>query len=177
MPVRDEKYILGLVRYVHQNPVKAGVCIRTEEYKWSSDRQYRDIENKNGWTDTEFVLEMFSVNRETAIKRYKEFMAEAETGDLERTEPIGDNTDKGNARPDKETAVRSLDGILLSTGLTEEEYKLIKSGSRKRNLTEYKLNYAKEALQLKYTLKAIGNNVKVSEAAIFDLLKRNNLIS
>lgn len=40
---------------------------------------------------------------------------------------------------------KSLDEILLSTGADESLLELIKSGSRRRNLTEYKLAYAKEA--------------------------------
>jgi len=42
-------------------------------------------------------------------------------------------------------------------------------------LTGYKLKYAKEALESNYTLKATGENIKVSDVAIFDMLRRNNL--
>ena len=35
-PVNDERYLLVLLRYIHQNPVKAGIVKSIHEYKWSS---------------------------------------------------------------------------------------------------------------------------------------------
>jgi len=35
--VKDDKYLLSLLRYVHQNPVKANMCKNVCDYKWSSD--------------------------------------------------------------------------------------------------------------------------------------------
>lgn len=86
-------------------------------------------------------------------------------------------TGKTEKSINKKADWKSLDEILLATGVTKEELQLIKSGSRRRNLTGYKVKYAREAMELNYTLKAIGKNIKVSEVAIFDMLKRNNLIS
>jgi len=39
------------------------------------------------------------------------------------------------------------------------------------------LKYAREALESNYTLKAIGENIKVSDVAILDIFKRNNLVT
>lgn len=44
-------------------------------------------------------------------------------------------------------------------------------------MTGYKLKYAKEALEFNYTLKAIGENIKVSDMAILDMFRRNNLVT
>ena len=179
IPVRDEKYILGLLRYIHQNPVKAGVCKRTEEYTWSSDRNYREREDNNGWVDTSLVLEMLFGKREEAIKKYIEFMLEEETGDYENKAIIGDTpvNRKNEEIREKIAEGKDLDEILMATGVNEEEFKLIKGGARRRNLTGYKLKYAREALKLNYTLKAIGTNIKVSDVAILDMFKRNNLVT
>ena len=40
--VQDERYLLKLIRYVHQNPVRAGICELVEQHKWSSDKYYRN---------------------------------------------------------------------------------------------------------------------------------------
>ena len=72
---------------------------------------------------------------------------------------------------------KSLDEILLAIGVDGEEYKLIKGGSRRRDLTGYKLKYAREALKSNYTLKFIGENIKVSDVAILNIFKRNNLVT
>jgi putative transposase len=34
--VMDEGYLLACARYVERNPVRAGLCARAEEYRWSS---------------------------------------------------------------------------------------------------------------------------------------------
>ncbi len=38
-PIDDERYLLAVVRYIHNNPQKAGICSR-EEYLWSSWHEY-----------------------------------------------------------------------------------------------------------------------------------------
>lgn len=34
--VRDELHLLAVVEYIHQNPVKAGLCAKPEDWPWSS---------------------------------------------------------------------------------------------------------------------------------------------
>jgi hypothetical protein len=38
--VQEEGYLLEVVRYIHANPVKAGIVERASDYKWSSHRWY-----------------------------------------------------------------------------------------------------------------------------------------
>lgn len=35
-PVEADAYFLAVLRYIYQNPVKAGICKKPEEYPWSS---------------------------------------------------------------------------------------------------------------------------------------------
>ena len=39
-PVENDEYLLAVIRYIHQNPVKAGLCARSEDYPYSSWREY-----------------------------------------------------------------------------------------------------------------------------------------
>ena len=39
-PVNDEGYFLTLMRYIHQNPVAAGITRTVDEYEWSSWHEY-----------------------------------------------------------------------------------------------------------------------------------------
>lgn len=39
-PVEDDGYFLTVLRYIHQNPVKAKLCKHAEEYEYSSMREY-----------------------------------------------------------------------------------------------------------------------------------------
>lgn len=38
--IEDEVYFIGLIRYIHLNPVRAGLCSTPEEYPWSSHHHY-----------------------------------------------------------------------------------------------------------------------------------------
>ena len=42
-PVNDENYFMLLLRYIHQNPVKAGLVKVVDEYTWSSWREYEGV--------------------------------------------------------------------------------------------------------------------------------------
>ena len=68
--VEDEAYFLTALRYIHQNPVKAGIVNHAGDYKWSSYSEYID---KNVIIDIDFALNIFSRNREKGIESFKEF--------------------------------------------------------------------------------------------------------
>nr|WP_312577071.1 transposase [Sedimentibacter sp.] len=38
--VEDDKYMLGVIRYIHNNPAKAGIVKNILEYQWSSAKDY-----------------------------------------------------------------------------------------------------------------------------------------
>lgn len=72
-PVEDDTYFLTVLRYIHQNPVKAGIVKDIEQYFWSS---YNEYIGKDGFCDIEFVLNIFSENNKEAIKKFRKFTAQ-----------------------------------------------------------------------------------------------------
>ena len=56
--VQDERYMLALLRYIHQNPIKAHICDSMEKYKWSSDVFYRN--NMNNFIQIDMIMDMLS---------------------------------------------------------------------------------------------------------------------
>ena len=57
-PVDDETYFLTLMRYIHQNPLMAGMVKHVSEYEWSSWGEYLgDIPLALSVCDTKAVLE------------------------------------------------------------------------------------------------------------------------
>ncbi len=71
--VENSCYILNLVRYIHQNPVKAGLT-QMSKYAWSSYVEYflnQKIENKI--VDTDEIFSMFSSEKEQARREFLEF--------------------------------------------------------------------------------------------------------
>ncbi|MCF8009872.1 MAG: transposase [Clostridiales bacterium] len=69
--VEDDKYFLAVLRYIHQNPIKAGLVKELADYPWSSYREY--INQKNKLTETDFALGLFSNNKAKAVEEFKAF--------------------------------------------------------------------------------------------------------
>ena len=59
-PVEIDNYFLAVVRYIHQNPVRAKMAENPEDYKWSSYNYY--VNKDSGIVDTEFVLGMINAD-------------------------------------------------------------------------------------------------------------------
>jgi len=58
-PVESDPYLLTVLRYIHQNPVKAGLVTNSSQYVWSSYLAYTTgTEHEVGLTDTEFILDI-----------------------------------------------------------------------------------------------------------------------
>ena len=73
--VENSFYMLNLVRYIHQNPAKAGIS-EIDKYSWSSYSDYfkpENLKDESRLVDTEEILLMFSSNREQAQKEFYEF--------------------------------------------------------------------------------------------------------
>ena len=52
-PVETDSYFLTVIRYIHRNPVKAGICKKVENYEYSSIHEYILLPN---FIDTEYVF-------------------------------------------------------------------------------------------------------------------------
>ena len=81
--VDANSYLLELVRYIHLNPVRAGIVTDPVDYAWSSHRCYLGMETLP-WLETDWVLSQFAKRLKTCRKRYMDFVqAGKATGRLE----------------------------------------------------------------------------------------------
>ncbi len=74
----EDAYLLELVRYIHLNPLRAGIVKSMEElnqYPWCGHGVLTG-RRKNNWQETDYVLRQFSEDRAKAIRGYRKFMAE-----------------------------------------------------------------------------------------------------
>jgi putative transposase len=63
-----------VIRYIHQNPVKAGLSKNPASWRWSSCMGYYEGElSPAGLLDSELILGMFSNGRASAIASFREF--------------------------------------------------------------------------------------------------------
>ncbi len=88
--IETDVQLLQTIRYIHLNPVQAGMAARPEDWRWSSAAAYSVIDEKpkqcptevrpmgltptgrgQQWLDTEFILDMFG---ERHVDGYRDFM-------------------------------------------------------------------------------------------------------
>lgn len=79
--VDADSYLKALVRYIHLNPVVAGMVAEPMAYRWSSHRDYLG-QPTVAWVDTAFVLAMFGPAAGVARVRYSRFMRSYSDEDL-----------------------------------------------------------------------------------------------
>lgn len=81
--VENERYLLGCIRYIHNNPVKAGIVRYPEYYGWSSYGDYIGEEKfARGIANTSLVLGIFSDNAKKAVQAFKEFSNKEDEKDV-----------------------------------------------------------------------------------------------
>jgi len=74
----EDNYLLALVRYIHLNPLRAGIVKTIQEldrYPWCG---HRAIIGKKAypWMDTEYVLAQFGGTRRKVLHEYRRFLQE-----------------------------------------------------------------------------------------------------
>lgn len=134
--MESDEYLLQLVRYIHENPVKTGIC-KAEEYWWSS---YHEYVAGSVRVDTNLVLSM--VGGVSGFKRFSKAAVDRRVGG------VFSRLSDSEAH---ETAVRELDGLLPSE---------LKALSRaRRNELILKLKNAGLTIRQIERLTGIGRNI------------------
>jgi REP-associated tyrosine transposase len=72
--IDEESYFADVLRYVVLNPVRAKMCERPEEYRWSSHRATAGLEKAPDWLDVTAVHRLFGPDAAAAQPLYREFV-------------------------------------------------------------------------------------------------------
>ena len=72
----DDPYLLELTRYIHLNPLRAGIVENTNELRRSERCGHSAIVGtiKRAWQDRETILAYFGKRRKPAIEKYEQFV-------------------------------------------------------------------------------------------------------
>jgi putative transposase len=81
--VEKDAYLIPLSRYIHLNPVRAGVVKKPEEYRWTSYAGYLEQRNQQKWVEYSWILNRFG--RDRAREKYREY---TEAGLKDRAESL-----------------------------------------------------------------------------------------
>ncbi len=74
--VEKDSYLLELSRYIHLNPVRAGMVKKPEAYRWSSYPSYLSSGSCPEWLRREDVLEQVDTNPVKGRRKYRQFVEE-----------------------------------------------------------------------------------------------------
>lgn len=185
--VSSDSYLIWLLRYIHRNPIRAGLCTNLNDYRWSSHYFY--MMGLNSFVNTDFILNILSPHKAAAQLLYLEliYMVGDDSNSAVDQEVIelkyhfkGVTPETTYMKYHNETPLphntrNSLSDIFNSMNMDEQTKKLILSGSKKTSLTSYKLLFIKNALRNKYTLNEISEFLNVKRNSISMLLSRHNI--
>jgi len=76
--VEKESYLLELSRYVHLNPVRAGIVKEVSEYQWSSYPGFVNKQKRFLWVEYSWILSRFSSKENEAGRAYRSFVKTAQ---------------------------------------------------------------------------------------------------
>ncbi len=79
--VEEDSHLLQLIRYIHLNPVRAGIVKTPDQYLWSSHHGYLSAETQWDWLYKDFVFSMLTANKKKQLA-YREFMSQEESIEL-----------------------------------------------------------------------------------------------
>jgi putative transposase len=77
----EETYLLALIRYIHLNPVRAGIVgtmKELDEYPWSGHSAIMGKASQS-WMDIDYVLAQFGTKKRAARNAYRQFVEEGMT--------------------------------------------------------------------------------------------------
>ena len=72
--VCEDDYLLQLVRYIHDIPVRSGRVKKAGHYTWSSHKAYLSHAKKWHWLHKQFILSMLAKQTKQKAKKYQAFM-------------------------------------------------------------------------------------------------------
>jgi REP element-mobilizing transposase RayT len=120
---KQDAYLLSLLRYIHQNPVKARIR-EGLDYRWSSHGAYQS--GRNEFVKTDFVLSLFAQHKTAAIRAYISYIEEetSDKQDIQIEQAYLEDAEATNEQCIPGVAAYSLEEILLlvekATGVATE---------------------------------------------------------
>lgn len=78
-----DEYLKHLSRYIHLNPIRAGMVDHCKDYPWSSYPVFGGYVKACEWLETDWLLSLFSQSRKMAMERYREFVEAVQNETIE----------------------------------------------------------------------------------------------
>ena len=82
--VESDSYALELLRYIHRNPLEAGLVDNLQKYPWSTHKPYLSDAKKWKWLHKDYILKLFSQSKPESIRLYKRFVLKETPEEINR---------------------------------------------------------------------------------------------
>ena len=145
-PVEMEGYLLNVVRYIHQNPVKAKIIKNPKEYPWSSYHQYIcSYQEQKSEIDTELIKSYFSRQED-----FEDYM----------------NTQNDDKCLEYNPGTKYSDTMLRNTVLSEIDINRLKEISIEERNKKIKQIYMKTGASIRQLERVLGIGKTVIQKAV-----------
>lgn len=82
--IEEDSHLLEVLRYIHRNPLRAGLAKDLKDFPWSSHLGYLSSAGKWDWLHKDFLLSMLSKNKSSRLASYRAFVSLKDTDETER---------------------------------------------------------------------------------------------
>lgn len=142
-----DTYLLSIVKYIHNNPRKAGL-VKDLNYPWSSHKHY--MARNSSLVNCEWILSFFSEKDEQVVHQYQAFMEELDQVVYQPTEQYVSMPDPEKklsplSKPKNVTMEELIGTVVRYYGLDKEE---LIDGRRSKNVVTVRKLIAYLALKL-----------------------------
>jgi len=128
--IEDEPYLISVIRYIHNNPEKAGIS-KKERYKWSSYPNYIEILKKTiELPEIKEILEIFSLDTKKALKEFINYSNKYEEKNFLEMKKIIES------EINEENVEEYIDEYLKSRSLKKENLKKRENIEERGNLVQ-----------------------------------------
>lgn len=111
--IERDSYLLTAARYIHNNPIRAGIIDLPGKYEWSSYGCYTETSLQYGLVDTKPLLQLFSIYPDIAVQEFKKHTSEAYDDVF-----IDVNNEEIKEITTKAEALKHLEKLLSKKGVT-----------------------------------------------------------
>ncbi|MBM9537547.1 transposase [Desulfobulbus alkaliphilus] len=82
--VEADSHLLEVLRYIHRNPLRAGLVEEMDEVTWSSHHGYLSAAKKWAWLDKDVLLTMLCAKKSGRRAAYEDFVSKDTSEEIER---------------------------------------------------------------------------------------------
>src|SRR4030067_3821088 len=186
--IEADEYAEELSRYIHLNPIRAGIRVKLEEYQWSSYQYYIGKKQTPKWLTVDYILSYFGRETSTAQKKYSEYVkslitdneydnplkdtkASAILGGNEFVNEIRDKYLSGKKIDRNQPSLRELKRTNIKEIISEVEKTLGKNEVISKKAAIYLCHRYSGR-----TLREIGGYFSIGESAVSQTSKRFNIL-